>query len=98
MIQVHDTFVCKPGNAGKLARMMKEHMPFDPQKGPYVLTDVTGQYHRVIMIMNYENLAAWEADYKKMTEDTEENRKMAETFKDMNSMYHEGKREFFKVW
>lgn len=98
MIQVHDTFVCKPGNAGKLAKLCKEHMPFDPVKGPYILTDMTGQYHRVIMISNYADLADYDAHFKKMMEDSEENRKMAEAFKGMNDMYVSGGREIYKVW
>lgn len=97
MIQVHDIFVCKPGNASKVAKMMKG-MPFDPKKGPYVLTDMTGQYHRVIMISNYDNLTDYEAHLKKMSEDSEENRKMMEQWKGFNDMYVSGGREIYKVW
>src|SRR4051812_48290004 len=98
MIQSHDTFICKPGNASKLAKLCKENMPFDPVKGPYILTDMTGQYHRVIMISNYQSLGDYEAEMKKLGDDTPENKKMMEAFKGMNDMYISGSREFYKVW
>jgi hypothetical protein len=98
MIQVHNTFVCKPGNAGKLAKLIKENMPFDPVKGPYVLTDMTGQFHRVIMISNHADLTAYEKDTAESMADTPENKKMMEAFKDMNDMYVSGTREIYKVW
>jgi hypothetical protein len=98
MIQVHDTFICKPGNAGKIAKLAKENMPFDPKKGPYVLTDMTGQWHRVILLTNYDSLTAYEEDMKNMSKDTPENKKMMEAFKGMNEMYVSGGREIYKVW
>lgn len=97
MIIVHDTFVCKPGNASKLAKMFKEAMGGQPES-LHVMTDFTGQYHRVVMVSQYENLTAYEESWKKMMEDTEENRKMGEKMKDMNDMYVSGSREIFKVW
>lgn len=98
MITIHETFVCKPGNASKLAKLFKEGMPFDPKKGPYVLTDMTGQYHRVIMITNHDNLAAFEQSWQDMMADTPENKAMQEKFKSMNDMYLSGSREVYKVW
>ena len=99
MIQVHNIFVCKPGNASKMAKLMKT-MPFDPVKGPYILTDMTGQFHRVIMITNHKDLAEFEAETKKEMEkdwskqDPEEAKKWA----GMNDMYLSGSREIYKVW
>jgi hypothetical protein len=40
MVIVHDIFVCKPGNASKLAKLFKEWA--DTQKQTYVMTDMTG--------------------------------------------------------
>lgn len=98
MIQAHNIFVCKPGNAGKLARLCKEAMPFDPVKGPYILTDMTGQFHRVILISNHQDLASYEKDMEAEMADTPENRAKMEKFKDMNDMYLTGSREIYKVW
>lgn len=99
MIQVHNTFVCKPGNASKIAELMKT-MPFDPVKGPYILTDMTGQWHRVIMINNYDNLAEFEAAMEKeMKKDySEVSQEEKDKWKDMNDMYVSGSREIYKVW
>lgn len=101
MIIVHDTFVCKPGNASKMAKMFKENMVSKETGqggGVYVMTDMTGQYHRVIMVSTHENLAAYEESFKKWSADTPENKKMAEAMKGMNDMYISGSREIFKVW
>ena len=96
MIIVHDIFVCKPGNASKVAKMFKEWAK--TQQGTVVMTDVTGQWHRVIMSSTHESLAAYEENTKKMYADTPENKAMNEKFKDMNEMYVSGSREIYKVW
>lgn len=96
MIIVHNTFVCKPGNAGKLAKLFKEWAANKP--GIIILTDMTGQFHRVIMSSTHESLSAYEADTKKEMEDEAKNKEMMEKFKDMNDMYVSGSREIFKVW
>ena len=96
MIVVHDIFVCKPGNASKLAKLFKEWA--DAQKQTYVMTDMTGQWHRVIVASTHDSLAAYEENFKKMMADTPENRVMNEKFKDVNDMYVSGSREIYKVW
>ena len=55
MIIVHDIFVCKPGNASKLAKLFKEWA--ETQKKTYVMTDMTGQWHRVIVASTHDSLA-----------------------------------------
>ena len=94
---VHDTFICKPGNASKLAKLFKEVMGGDPSM-LHVMTDMTGQWHRVIMVSQFESLTAYERSWDKYMEDSEENRKMNEQMKDVNEMYVSGNREIFKVW
>lgn len=96
MIIVHDTFVCKPGNASKIAKLFREWA--ETQEGTSIMTDMTGQWHRVIVASTHDSLTAYEESFKKMMEDTEENRKMNEKFKDMNDMYVSGSREIYKVW
>jgi len=97
MIVVHDTFVCKPGNASKLAKLCKETMT-GTGKQVAIMTDMTGQFHRVIMVSTHESLAAWEKMMEDMKNPTEEQKKMQEKFKDMNDMYVSGSREIFRVW
>ena len=70
MIIVHDIFVCKPGNASKLAKLFKEVMA-DNKEFVNILTDMTGQFNRVIMVSQYDNLSAYEKsweDYQKNEE------------------------------
>jgi hypothetical protein len=97
MIIVHDIFVCKPGNASKLAKLFKEWAEIVPKKNVYVMTDMTGQFHRVIVASNFESLAAYEEDTKNIGQ-TPEEQKMMDKFKDMNDMYVSGSREIYKVW
>ncbi len=99
MIIVQDTFVCKPGNASKLAKLFKEWADLLDKKGEHttVMTDMTGQFHRVIIAGTYENLASYEEKMSKMGESPEE-KQLMEKFKDMNEMYNAGGREIYKVW
>ena len=75
MIIVHDTFICKPGNASKVAKMFKEAM-VDNIDVVNILTDMTGEYNRVIMVSKHDSLAAYEQSFQKYMQDTEEVKKM----------------------
>jgi predicted translin family RNA/ssDNA-binding protein len=97
MIIVQDTFVCKPGNASKLAKLFKETMGGE-EEVLHVLTDMTGPYHRVIMSAKYENLAEYEKSFDKWSKKTPEQEEMNKKFANMNEMYTSGSREIFKVW
>jgi hypothetical protein len=99
MIIVHDIFVCKPGNASKLAQLFKEWAELEEKRGydMTIMTDMTGQWHRVICATKHENVAEWEKNFGDMG-DTPEHKKLMEKFKDMNEMYISGSREIFKVW
>ena len=97
MIIVHDTFVCKPGNASKVAKLFKEVMA-DNEELVNIMTDLTGQYNRVIMVTKYENLAAFEKSFEKYMQDTEEMKKMREKMKGYTDMYMSGSREIYNVW
>lgn len=96
MIIVQDTFVCKPGNAGKSAKLFKEVMK--DENILHILTDMTGQYHRVIMMSQYEDLAAYEKSSEKYKNPTPEMKEAMEKMKDFNDMYQTGSREIYKVW
>ena len=97
MIIVHDIFICKPGNASKLAKLFKEWAEIKPHKNTHVLTDMTGQFHKVIVAASYESLSAYEGETKNFGQSPEE-KAMMEKFKDMNDMYVSGSREIYKVW
>ena len=97
MIQVHDTFVCKPGNASKIAKMTKEHMKNMPGHKA-VLTDMTGQFHRVIIISEYEDFTAYQKSWEAMANPTPEMKEAMKDFAEFQSMYTSGSREIYKVW
>jgi hypothetical protein len=97
MIIVHDTFVCKPGNASKIAKLFKEWAEVAPNKNIEIMTDMTGGWHRVIVASRYENLANYEEETAKIGQSPEE-KKVMEKFSDMNDMYVSGSREIYKVW
>ena len=97
MIIVHDTFVCKPGNASKMAKMFKEAM-----KGwgdvVNIMTDMTGQYNKVVMVSKFKNLAAYEKSFEKYMKASPELKKMMEKMAGYTEMYQTGWREIYKVW
>ena len=96
MINVYDTFVCKPGNAGKMAKLIKETMT--GKELVNVLTDMTGQYHRVIMVSQFEDMTDYQKSFEKWSKPTPEMKKMNEKFAGMQEMYLSGSREIYKVW
>ena len=97
MIIVHDTFVCKPGYASKAAKLMKEVMASNKNL-VNIMTDMTGKYHRVVMVSQFENLAAYEKMMEEYMNPSEEMKKSMEKMKDFQDMYTQGGREIFRVW
>ncbi len=97
MIIVHDTFVCKPGNASKLAKLFKEIMSSRPEL-MHIMTDMTGEYNRVVMVTRFDNLTAYEQEFQKYMEDSDEMKQMREKMKGYHEMYYKGSREIFQVW
>jgi len=97
MIIVHDTFICKPGNASKLAKLFKEQMS-RMKEHVNVMTDMTGQFNKVVMVSKYDSLTAYENSWKEMEKDTEAMKKMQEAMKGYTDMYLTGSREIFQVW
>lgn len=97
MIHVHDIFVCKPGNASKLAKMFKEAMEGNKEL-VHIMTDLTGQYNRVIMVSQYENLGAFEQSFEKYMQNSEEVKRMQEKMQGYQDMFLTGSREIYRVW
>lgn len=97
MIIVHDTFVCKPGNASKLAKKFKEAMQGVPET-MHIMTDVSGQYNRVIMVSKYENLTAYEQSWERYKAESEEMKKVNEIMTGYTDIYLTGSREIYQVW
>ena len=96
MIIVHDIFICKPGNASKMAKLFKEAMA-SMSELDCIMTDMTGQYNRVIMVTKHESLTAYEKSFEKYMHDTDEMNKMKEMMNGDHDMYLTGSREVYKI-
>ncbi len=97
MIIVHDIFVCKPGNASKMAKLFKETMATDKHV-VNIMTDMSGQYNRVIMISQYDNLTAYEKSFEEYMNPTPEMKEAMKKMEGYTEMYLTGSREIYKVW
>jgi hypothetical protein len=97
MIIVHDTFVCKPGNASKMAKLFKESMVGNTEL-VNIMTDMTGQYNRVIMVSQFENLTAYEKSWEQYKNPTKEMKESMKKMEGYTDMYVSGGREIYQVW
>jgi heme-degrading monooxygenase HmoA len=97
MIIIQDSFVCKPGNASKLAKKCKEAFSDSPEV-KYILTDMTGDFNRVIVVSEYESLSAYDKSWEEMPKDKEKMKKMEESMAGYTDMYLTGTREILRVW
>ena len=97
MIIVHDIFICKPGNASKMAKMFKEAMTGNTELVS-IMTDMTGPFNKVVMVSKYENLNAYEQSWEKYEKDAEAMKRMKELMTGYHDMYLTGSREIYKVW
>ncbi|MFN8278746.1 MAG: hypothetical protein U0V49_00530 [Saprospiraceae bacterium] len=96
MIIVHETFICKPGNASKVARLFQEVMS-DMPEFMHVMTDMTGEFNKVIIQSKYENLTDYEKRFEMYMQNTEEVRKMREKMQGYQDLYLTGSREIYRV-
>lgn len=97
MIIVHDIFIAKPGNGSKLAKLFKEVMS-DSKEFVNVMTDVTGQFNKVVVVSQYENLTAYEKNWEEMQKDAALMEKMKTKMAGYHEMYLTGSREIYNVW
>ena len=97
MIIVHDIFICKPANASKFAKKLKAAMGSSSET-VNIMTDMTGQFNKVVAVSRYENLSAYEKSWEKYKENSEEAKKMEEGMAGYQEMYLTGSREIYQVW
>ncbi|MGN6530819.1 MAG: NIPSNAP family protein [Ginsengibacter sp.] len=97
MIIVHDIFTCKPGQASKMAKLFKEIMSKN-EDFVNIMTDMTGEFNRVVMVTKFDSLTAYEQNFEKYMKDSDEMKKMKEKMKGYHDMYLTGCREIFQVW
>jgi hypothetical protein len=93
MIVVRNCFVAKPGNASKLAAQIKE-AGASANFGKFrVLTDLTGDFNRVILEYEAENIGEFEARMK----DCANNTAFREKLKGYTELWVTGSREILQV-
>jgi hypothetical protein len=97
MIQVHDIFVCKPGFASKMAKAFKESWEGNPEF-VCITTDMTGEFNKVTMITQYEDLTAYQKSWEKWANPTPEMKEKMSKMPNHTEMYLTGCREIYKVW
>lgn len=97
MIIVQDIFICKPGNASKLANLFKEIMNGRPEH-VNILTAISGEFNKVIMLSKYESMTAYEHSYEEYMQDAEEVKIIKEKMKGYHEMYDTGSREIYQIW
>ena len=97
MIIVHDIFVCKPGNASKVAKLFKDVMK-DSKEVTSIMTDVSGQYNRVMMVSQYKDLTEYEKFMQAYANPTPEMKDAMAKMQGYTDMYLTGSREIYRTW
>lgn len=93
MIIVRNCFTAKPGQASKLAAQLKDAAGSSKLGKFRVLTDVTGDFNRVILEYEAENISAFEANMK----DYATNAAFREKMKGYTDLWVAGSREILQV-
>jgi hypothetical protein len=62
-----------------------------------ILTDVTGQYNKVVIVSQYDSLTAYEKSWEKYKADSPEMKKMNDAMAGYQDMYLTGSREIFQI-
>ena len=94
MLIVREVFVAKPGCASKLATLFKETAKTGMVGDYWVMTDVTGDFNRVVLETKVENLA----EFEKRMQEYMSNKAMHEKMKGYTDLYQTGSREIFRLW
>ena len=93
MLIVRNCFVGKPGQASKLAAQLKEAAAAAKIPRHRVLTDLIGEFNRVVLEYETENVAEFEARMK----DYATNPIFREKMKGYTDLYVTGSREILQV-
>jgi hypothetical protein len=93
MIVVRNTFIAKPGQAGKLAAHLKEIGTIGKLRNFRVLTDLVSDFNHVVLEHEVESAADFEATLQRYATDPQV-REKAQGYTDL---WMTGKRELFRV-
>lgn len=93
MIVVRNSFIAKPGCAGKLARQFKDMAITAGIPSHRVMTDMTGDFNTVILEYEAENVTEFEARMK----DYMTNPVLQEKMKGYTELWITGRREIYQI-
>jgi hypothetical protein len=93
MLIVRNMFVAKPGCASKLAAQLKEAGTAAGMPAFRVLTDLTGEFNRVVLEYEVENLAGFEQRMREYGA----NSVLREKMKGYTELWAAGSREILQV-
>ena len=93
MIIVRNVFIAKPGNASKLATQFKSAAAAGKLPKHRVLTDVTGEFNRVILEYEVDSVSGFEAQMK----DYATNEALRSAMKGYTDLWLTGTRELLQT-
>lgn len=93
MYILREYFVAKPGQAGRLASLLKEVSAIAADGKSRVLTDMTGEFNRVIMETEVGSFGDIETRWKEYMSNPDWKAKM----KDYTQLWETGGREILRV-
>ena len=93
MFVIRNTFVAKPGCASKLAGQLKEAVAAFEMPGARVMTDITGDFNRVVM----EHTAESMAEFEKRMQETMGSPMYRERMAGYTELWITGSREILRV-
>jgi hypothetical protein len=93
MLVVRNCYVAKPGNASKLASQLKEAAATAKIPRYRVLTDLTGDFNRVVLEYEAENIREFEERIKEYAN----NAAFREKMKGYTDLWVTGSREILQV-
>ena len=92
MLLIRETFTAKPGQAGKLAKLMKEVI--GPVAKSRVMTDVVAEFNTVVLETEAEDLGTFEKRMQEYMSDETIRQKM----QGYTDLYVGGRREIYRIW
>jgi len=93
MILVREHFIAKPGQASKLANLMKEAMKAVGNTRCRIMTDVTGSFNNVVMVTEFDDFRSMEA----RMEEYGKNEVLKEKMKGYTDLWITGGRDIYRV-
>ena len=93
MIVVRNCFVAKPGSASKLAAQLKEAATSANMTRFRVMTDLTGDFNRVVLEYEAENIGEFEERMREYSSNTA----LREKMRGYTDLYLTGSREIMQV-